>query len=159
MKTNLVIAAALAAAVQATASMSLAQAPWLKATAEVNFDATAKDSEDYELNLRHDTSLRFELILHEGVKAVVKARIIQDLVNRGEVVDSLKKQEIEKVLEEAYIEINTAAFSNLPQATVIFGKHTMAFGQEMLELPTFRDNLLYNLASEREMIGLTVSLF
>ena len=132
-------------------------APWLNISGDVNFDTTGSKTSEYEASLRADASLRFEVIMREGVKAVVKARIEQVLAENGHSVES-QSIELEKMLEEAYISVETDKISGLPRAIITVGKQQMAFGQALSELPMFRDNLLYNLSAEREMIGLTVTL-
>ncbi len=132
-------------------------ASWLRVGADANIETTASKVADYESSLKADVNLRFEVLMREGIKAVVKARLEQILVENGKRQD-WQKLEIEKLVEEAYIQIETDKISGLPRAIITAGKQTMAFGQALSELPMFRDNLLYNLSSEREMLGLTVTL-
>lgn len=159
MKITKLVCATLVAATLSTATVFADEesAPWLKVSGDVNVDATGKKSADYEANLRADASLRFEVLVREGIKLVVKARIEQQLRQSGQSQD-WQEQELEKVLEEAYIQIDTDKVSGLPRATITLGKHQMAFGQALTELPMFRDALLYNLNAEREMVGMTVTL-
>jgi hypothetical protein len=131
--------------------------PWLRVGAEANVETTASKIADYEASLKANVDLRFEVLMREGIKAVIKARLEQTLVENGKKQD-WQKVEIEKLIEEAYIQIETDKVSGLPRAIITAGKQSMAFGQAMSELPMFRDNLLYNLNAEREMIGLTVTL-
>jgi hypothetical protein len=131
--------------------------PWLRVGADATVDMTSSKVADYEASLKGNLDLRFEVLMREGIKAVVKARLEQTLVENGKSKD-WQKVEIEKLVEEAYIQIETDKVSGLPRAIITAGKQTMAFGQAMSELPMFRDNLLYNLSAEREMIGLTVTL-
>lgn len=131
--------------------------PWLRVGADTSIDTTASKVADYEATLRADVNLRFEVLMREGIKAVVKARLEQTIVENGKSQD-WQKVEIEKLIEEAYIQIETDKISGLPRAIITVGKQTMAFGQALTELPMFRDNLLYNLNAEREMVGLTVTL-
>lgn len=131
--------------------------PWLRVGSEANFETTASKVEDYEASLKADLNLRFEVLMREGIKAVIKARLEQTLVENGKKQD-WQKLEIEKLIEEAYIQIETDKVTGLPRAIITAGKQTMAFGQAFTELPMFRDSLLYNLNAEREMMGLTVTL-
>jgi len=142
-----------------TASSALGQnvAPWINTDSEINFDFTGKKSENYELRVKMDAAFRFEVIAREGVKAVVKARIEQLIYENGDFV-ALQNLDWEKVLEEAYIQVETDKATGLPRAIVTFGKHDMAFGQAVSQTPMYRDSLLYNLAQEREVIGLTIEL-
>lgn len=144
-------------AISSLGSGAMAAPSWIKIDAEANFDATGKKSQDYEASLKADASLRFEVLVREGIKAVVKARIEQELFEAGDSVD-LQKIDIDKMVEQAYIEIETDKVSGLPRAILTIGKQNMAFGQNITEVPMFRDSLLYNLSAEREMIGLTVTL-
>ncbi|MFN8790943.1 MAG: hypothetical protein ACK5Y2_05735 [Bdellovibrionales bacterium] len=129
-------------------------APWIKSEGSINFDVTGKKSADYERDLRiQDAELRFEIFLREGVKAVVKAELERKLNS------DTRKEDLnwEQLLEEAYIEVQTDKMG-LPQATVIFGKHSIAFGQKVTEIPMFKDALLYSLNRQDEVVGLTVAL-
>ncbi|OYZ24175.1 MAG: hypothetical protein B7Y39_01740 [Bdellovibrio sp. 28-41-41] len=132
-------------------------APWLRVGIDATVDTTASKVADYEASLKTNLDLRFEVLMREGIKAVVKARLEQTIVENGKSED-WQKVDIEKLVEEAYIQIETDKISGLPRAIITAGKQTMAFGQALTELPMFRDNLLYNLSAEREMIGLTVTL-
>lgn len=131
--------------------------PWLTVGADANFELSTTKASDYEASLKSNANLRFEVLMREGIKAVIKARIEQTLVENGKSKD-WESEKIEKVLEEAYITIETDKVSGLPRAILTVGKHEMAFGQAFSELPVFRDSLLYSLNGEREMLGLTVTL-
>ena len=131
--------------------------PWLRVGAEANVETSATKVAKYEASLKADVSLRFEVLMREGIKAVIKARLEQTLVENGEKKD-WQKVNIDKMIEEAYIQIETDKISGLPRAIITAGKQTMAFGQAFTELPMFREALLYNLNAEREMLGLTVTL-
>lgn len=133
-------------------------APWIKADSEINFDWTGKKSEDYDLRVRMDSVFRFEVIAREGVKAVVKARIEQLIYENGDFV-TLQDLDWERVIEDAYIQIETDKLTGMPRAIVTFGKqYQVAFGQAVEQTPMFRDSLLYQLSTEQEVIGLTVEL-
>lgn len=155
--THLVLSLILSAGFSSYSVADTQVAPWLRVGADASIETTASKVADYEASLKADVNLRFEVLMREGIKAVVKARLEQTLVNNGKSQD-WQKVEIEKLVEEAYIQIETDKISGLPRAVITAGKQTMAFGQAMTELPMFRDNLLYNLNAEREMIGLTVTL-
>lgn len=130
-------------------------ASWIKADGEINFDSTGKKSEDYEQNLRiQDAQLRFELLLREGIKLVVRTELEQKL--NKDTMD--EKFDVEKFLEQAYIQIETDKISGLPRAIITVGKHQIAFGQNYTEIPMFKDSLLYNMSREDEVIGMTVEL-
>jgi hypothetical protein len=132
---------------------------WLDVSGSINFDvgATRPNEGDWSRNdlQVQDAELRFEILAREGVKLVVKAEL-ESLLNQA-INDSELNAELGKVLEEAYIQIETDKLG-LPRAVVTVGKHRMAFGQRLAELPMFKDSLLYKLNNEEEMIGLTVSL-
>ncbi|MBK9293216.1 MAG: hypothetical protein IPM57_02055 [Oligoflexia bacterium] len=140
-----------------TAANAQESAPWLNMGAEINFDASAAKSKDYEGTLRTEAILNFEMLLHEGVKAVIKTRIQEELMKDG-VKPVSNSQSIDKFLEEAYITIETDKVSGLPRAVITMGKGEMAFGQGYSELPIPRDSQLYYLAREREVMGITVTL-
>jgi len=72
----------LGAALISTASQAGDQksAPWLKVDGQINFDGTGAKSEDYERNLRvQDAELRFEVLVREGIKMVVKTELERKL--------------------------------------------------------------------------------
>lgn len=154
---HLVLSLILSAGFSVSSVADTQVAPWLRVGADASVETTASKVSDYETSLKADVNLRFEVLMREGIKAVVKARLEQTLVENGKSKD-WQKVEIEKLVEEAYIQIETDKISGLPRAIITAGKQTMAFGQAMSELPMFRDNLLYNLSAEREMLGLTVTL-
>lgn len=132
--------------------------PWLNVGGDINLDASGKSTNDYEANMKIEANLRFELILHEGVKAVIRARIEQELMQNGKGMDDFQRVELEKAIEQAYIQIETDKLTGGPRAVIMLGKGEMAFGQDVLQLPMFRDSLLYKMAREREVIGITVEL-
>jgi len=145
----------LAVSTQASAQMN---ADWLKIGGQISFDATGSDSNDFERNLKtSDAELIFEVALHEGIKAVVRTELERQLMLNGVEVGS-SNFDVEKFIEEAYIRIETDKVSGLPRAIVTLGKHSMAFGQQISEMPMFKDNLLYKVGREDEVIGLTVSM-
>lgn len=153
------IAAALAASMAfSTPNLYATELPdWLDISGSVNFDVTADDLENIDADLRaQDAELRFEILAREGVKIVIKAeleRILNKYIN-----DDNLSTELEKMIEEAYIQIETDKVSKLPRAIITVGKHRMAFAQRLAELPMFKDSLLYQLTNEEEMLGLTVAL-
>jgi hypothetical protein len=160
-KTTKIAKATTIAALVLTSSVSFADeqvAPWLKIGADINVDASGKNTNDYEANLKIDAALRFEIIVREGIKAVVKARIEQELMKDGKGLSDTQKIKLEKAIEQAYIQIELDKISGMPRAILTVGKGEMAFGQDVLQLPMFRDSLLYNFAKEREVIGVTVEL-
>lgn len=129
-------------------------APWLKVDGQVSFDSTAASSSNYESKLRvQDAELRFELLLKTGIKMVVRAELERQL-NGSQVFSDAQ---LDQIIEEAYIQIETDKMG-LPRAVVTFGKHQMAFGQNVTELPMFKDRLLYDLSKKDEVIGMTVAL-
>lgn len=146
----IVLAATLAAQPAAQA------APWLNVDGQINFDANSKNSNDYETShLRvQDAELRFELIIREGIKAVVKAEL-ESKLNSSTMDNDF---DMDKFIEEAYIQIETDKISGLPRAIITVGKHEIAFGQHATELPMFKDGLLYDLTKQNEVIGMTVEL-
>ncbi len=135
---------------------------WLDVSGSVNFDVNGKDSNDFERNYRvQDAELRFEVVAREGIKAVVRIELekqLQELVDDRTITTEELDQELKKMIEEAYIEIETDKVSGLPRAIITVGKHRMAFGTRLTQLPMFKDGQLYNLLNEEEMLGLTVTL-
>jgi hypothetical protein len=132
---------------------------WLDVSGSINFDVGGGKTNDGDWSRNdlkvQDAELRFEILAREGVKLVVKAEL-ESLLNQS-INDEQLNAELGKILEEAYIQIETDKLG-LPRAVVTVGKHRMAFGQRLAELPMFKDSLLYKLNNEEEMIGLTVSL-
>ncbi len=150
----------LASAVLATLlSGSLARAegppPVWTLDGQANFDVKASSLEDYENHLRvQDAEIKFQLLVREGIKVVIKAELEQRLDPKLRQKDF----DFQKVIEEAYIQIETDKVSGLPRAIITFGEHSMAFGQKYKELPMFKDALIYGIAKQGEVIGLTVEL-
>jgi hypothetical protein len=133
-------------------------APWLEVDGQINFDLTAKDSQDYERNLRtQDAELRFQVLLKEGIKAVVKTELERALEINGNGVPSAPF-DIEAFIEDAYIQIETDKISGLSRAIITAGKHKMAFGSQLSQDPMFKDNQLYDLMNEDQVIGLSVEI-
>ncbi len=131
---------------------------WLDVSGTISFDkGTTHNGSDWNSrDLRiQDAELRFEILAREGVKLVIKAELEKQLnqLYKGDDLDA----KLEQILEEAYIQIETDKFG-LPRAVITVGKQRMAFGQELTQLPMFKDSLLYKLNNETEMIGLTVAL-
>lgn len=130
---------------------------WLKVEGEANLDYFAKDSNDYETNLRlKDSRVRLSAQVARGLKAVVGAEISRRLIKDGVSVGS-QVFDIERFINEAYIEIRMSEITGTPVA-VVLGKHAMAFGQQVSGLPMYQDNLLYNLGKKEDVIGVTVTL-
>lgn len=147
----------LTAATALSASAEGVSAPWLKVDGQINFDLTASDRGNFERNLRtQDAEIKFEILLKEGIKAVVKTELERALLNSGNGVMS-DKFDVEQFVEEAYIQIETDQLG-LPRAIITAGKHQIAFGQNYTQIPMFKDNLLYNLTTQEQVIGLTVQL-
>lgn len=147
----------LTAAVAVNASAEGVSAPWLKVDGQINFDLTASDRGNFERNLRtQDAEIKFEVLLKEGIKAVVRTELERALVQSGNGVMS-EKFDLEQFIEEAYIQIETDKLG-LPRAVVTAGKHRIAFGQNFTQMPMFKDNLLFSLTNQEQVIGLTVQL-
>ncbi len=122
---------------------------------QINFDVKASSLEDYENHLRvQDAEIKFQLLVREGIKVVIKTELEQRLDKNLRQKDF----DFQKVIEEAYIQIETDKVSGLPRAIITFGEHSMAFGQKVRELPMFKDALLYGIGKQGEVIGLTVEL-
>lgn len=129
---------------------------WLQVQGDVNLDYFGKDSQDYASNLRvQSTNIKLTAEVAKGIRAVVKASIDQDLrVNGADVGSTFDSK---KFLEEAYIEVKMDELTGTPVAVVI-GKQAMAFGQQMSNLPMYKDNLLYSANTIKDVIGVTVKL-
>lgn len=149
--------AASSGSAQPTSAAATEKSPWLNMEADLNFDVLGKSSQDYEATMRVDASLKFEFLMHEGVKAVVKARLLSDVMRDGN-RSTINVNSIDEFLEEAYIQIETDKISGMPRAIIMAGKGQMAFGQDTTDVPMYRSDLLYNLQSVKEVVGLTVTL-
>lgn len=146
---------ALLTALCCTQTVQAEDVPWLKIDGQANFDMSGSSTDNYERTLRvQDAEIKFEILVREGIKMVVKTELEQKL-NKSTMDDSF---DLQKFIEEAYIQIETDKVSGLPRAVITAGKHKMAFGQNYTELPMFKDSLLYNLAKNDEVIGVTVEL-
>ena len=129
--------------------------PWLNVHGEINFDVLGSSQSNFEQNLRvQDAELKFEILVREGIKLVVKAEIEEQL--KG--TPFAHKWNVGSLLQEAYIEIETDKISGLPKALIKFGKHQVAFGQDFTEIPMSDDTLLADLLTKDEVVGLTVEL-
>lgn len=149
------VTTAVLAALLCTQNVRAEGASWIKVDGQINFDVTGNSTDSYERTLRvQDAEVKFEILVREGIKLVVKTELEQKL-NKATMDD---KFDIGKFIEEAYIQIETDKISGLPRAIITAGKHAMAFGQNYHELPMFKDSLLYNLSKEDEVIGFTVEL-
>ncbi len=155
MKSQLLASAVIVAVLSGSFAKAGETPPWLHVEGQANFDVRGSSVQDYESQLRvQDAEIKFELLVREGIKLVVKTEIEQRLNKASREKDF----DVEKSLEEAYIQIETDKVSGLPRAIIKFGKHAMAFGQRYHELPMFKDALLQGLNKENEVIGLTVEL-
>lgn len=130
---------------------------WLNVEGETNLDYFAKDSQNYETNLRlQDSKVKLTANVARGLKAVIAAKLSRMLIDNGTSVGS-DVFDAEKFINEAYIEVRMSEITGTPVA-VVLGKHAMAFGQQASELPMYQDNLLYNLGKKEDVIGVTVKL-
>lgn len=124
---------------------------------EANLDYFAKDSQSYETNLRvQDARVRLTAQIGRHVKAVLTTQLERMLIDNGVEVGS-GVFDIERFVEEAYIEFVRNEDTGMPMA-VIIGKHAIAFGQQASRLPMFRDNLMFDLTRHEQVIGITVRL-
>ncbi len=130
---------------------------WLHVEGETNIDWFGSDSKNYESNLRtQDVKIRLTADIAKGIKAVIAAKFDRSLIENGTEVNG-EKFDFEKFIEEAYVEIRMDKITGAPVA-VLVGKHAMAFGQNASRMPMFKDNLLYDLSRQDEVIGITVRL-
>ena len=130
---------------------------WLRVESEANLDYFAKDSQNYETNLRlQDLRVRLTGKITKHVKAVLTTQIERMLIENG-VETSGATFDVERFVEEAYIEVSMNEQSGVPVA-VLIGKQAAAFGQQASRLPMFKDNLLYNLTRHEQVIGVSVKL-
>jgi len=152
---KLQLTTAVIAAVIGAQTVKAENAPWLKVEGSANFDANGSSATDYERSLRvQDAEIKFELLVREGIKIVVKTELEQKL-NESTMDNDF---DMDKFLEEAYIQIETDKLTGLPRAIITAGKHQIAFGQHYTELPMFKDSLLHSLSKQDEVIGFTVEL-
>ena len=105
---------------------------------------TGSDSVESRVNA---AEIKATLALREGLKAVL-------LFDLGSAANgSFDKDDLEKMIEEAYIEVDANGY-----ATILVGKHQMAFAQELANMAIPENDQRYALANEDEMIGITVKL-
>ena len=155
MKSKFVASAVLATLLSGSLARAEGPPPVWTLDGQANFDVKASSLEDYENHLRvQDAEIKFQLLVREGIKVVIKAELEQRLDPKLRQKDF----DFQKVIEEAYIQIETDKVSGLPRAIITFGEHSMAFGQKYKELPMFKDALIYGIAKQGEVIGLTVEL-
>lgn len=133
------------------------KAPWLNVETTIDFDASGEKSSDYQDTLEITAEVTLEALIREGVKAVIELRLEQVLREKGSKVD-LEELDWEEIVEAAFIELNLNKLTGLPEATLIFGKSEMAFGQEMDQRALYRKALLHELGEQEGVIGMTLSL-
>ncbi len=155
MKSRFLTHAILISLISASVVHGAESAPWLTIDGQANFDIRNSSTQDYENNLRvQDADIRFEFLVHEGIKMVIKTELQQRL----DPTLRNNKFDLERAIDEAYIRIETDKVSNLPKAVVTFGRHGMAYGQNYHELPMYKDALMDGLTKQTDVIGLTVQL-
>ncbi len=155
MKSRLLSHAVLITLLSTSLAKGVETAPWLIIDGQANFDVRDSSTQDYASKLRvQDAEIKFELLVREGIKIALKTELQQRL-NKD-----MRAQDFdwEKAIEEAYIQIQTDKISNLPKATITFGKHGMAFGQKYHEIPMYKDSLIDKATKQIEVIGVTVDL-
>jgi hypothetical protein len=96
------------------------------------------------------TSITLDAQISEQVRAHVMVLAYQNLLTMG-----VDKQNIEKLLYEAYIKISNVG--GKPVAFVI-GKQSVAFGQTLMKLPNAGSDPSLGVTLFSEVIGVTVSL-
>jgi hypothetical protein len=111
-------------------------------------DSTYNSSNQSLENQVNSASIKATLALREGVKAVIQMNFAE-LINNG----SIDSSDLESMIEEAYIEVDAAG-----RATIIVGKHHMAFAQDLAQMAIPENDQRWALANEREMIGITIQL-
>lgn len=122
----------------------------------MNLDYFASSTNDYASNLRaQDARITLTAKLSENIKAVISAQISETLRQNGVDVNG-EKFNLNKFIQEAYIEIKMDMGGN-PVAVVV-GKQAIPFGQNASKLPMFRDNLLYDVGTIDQVIGVTVRM-
>jgi len=100
-----ITSAVLAATMMLSSSAHATELPdWLDISGSVNFDVTSDDMKNIDAALRaQDAELRFEILAREGVKLVIKAEL-ERVLNKY-IKDENLDAELEKMIEEAYIQI------------------------------------------------------
>ncbi|MBT3234692.1 MAG: autotransporter outer membrane beta-barrel domain-containing protein [Bdellovibrionales bacterium] len=96
-------------------------------------------------------SLNFDF--QDRVRAVLTANL--ELLFNENSMDLADDFNLAEFIQEAYIEIKDV--NGAPVAFII-GKHAIAFGQNVQEMPLFSENPMADLQEVSEVIGLTVTL-
>lgn len=137
-------------------SFTFADMSMINVSGKTELDYKSSSSNDYETNLSADIELNMEILLKEGIRAVVLTELKRSLIENGN--ESVTQSfDWEKFVKEAYIEIETDKTLGFAKAVVV-GKHKVAFSQAISKMAIPQDNLLYNLQNEQEVIGLTVAI-
>ncbi|MFZ4403597.1 MAG: hypothetical protein ACOYOK_05790 [Pseudobdellovibrionaceae bacterium] len=138
---------------------TLAMASWLKVEGTLNVDSFGSKNGDWKDTLRTaSSSLAFEAAVREGIRVVLVAewgRIFRE--NGRKASDEF---DFEAFIKEAYISIELDKLGR-PRAiirSVTVGKHGMAFGQGVSEVPMTDDNLMDGISKQEGVIGITFEI-
>ena len=113
MKSKFVASAVLATLLSGSLARAEGPPPVWTLDGQANFDVKASSLEDYENHLRvQDAEIKFQLLVREGIKVVIKTELEQRLDPKLRQKDF----DFQKVIEEAYIQIETDKVSGLPRA-------------------------------------------
>ena len=135
-------------------SLAKMEAPTIQGKASVDFQMYKGGDGDYEHDLRtKNVELLVSQKITKNIRAVIKLEFERQLIKAGEEVDS--SFDLEKAVEAAFIEIKNVG--GQPIALVV-GKHVMAYGKPLSQLPLNDDAPLHKINKEGTMIGVTLKL-
>ncbi len=146
LKKTVAVSTLAALALSATPALAAPKSLTVEGTIQQDFSYNSADEEVSSNN--NQASIKATLAVREGLKAVIKINF-DDLMN-GQDFDM---DSFEEAIEEAYIEVDANG-----RATILFGKHQMAYAQQIARMAIPENDQRFALANEREMIGLTVQL-
>ncbi len=122
--------------------------PTLTVEGTIQQDMSYNNVDDSVSMTNNEASIRATLAIREGLKAIVKLNLA-DQVNGAD----FDWDSFESAIEEAYIEVDANG-----RATILFGKHQMAYAEQLAMMAIPENDQRFALANESEMIGLTVQI-
>ncbi len=147
-KFNQKVALSTLAVLALSATPVLAEPTSLTVEGNIQQDFGYNSADEEVSSSNNEASIRATLAFREGLKAIIKVNL-DDMIN-GQAFDW---DSFDEAMEEAYIEVDANG-----RATILFGKHQMAYAAQLAMMAIPENDQRFALADESEMIGLTVQL-
>ena len=136
------------------ATLMLTSGPVLAGPKSLTFEGNSEtdfsyssDDDSVKVNKR-SAEIKATLVITEALKAVIKVDLAE-AINEGE----FDEDDLESMIEEAYIEVDANGY-----ATILVGKHQMAFAQQYAAMAIHENDRRDAITRQDEMIGITVKL-